>query len=125
MTPYIGMPVSVFGGLDNGQFEHAAIVTFVHRNHVSTMQGQVGLVNIRVFLDGSPNDRVLRMVPLMETRERAVNIHTYGVSHAAFLPEVDEAGSAPVDVTGDDGLPPMPAMATFPAYMTEGGVVVQ
>lgn len=120
MTLHIGQLVSVFGGLDNGQFEHAAIVTFVHRNHVSTMQGQVGLVNVRVFLDGAPNDRVLRMLPLMDSRERAVSIHTYGVSHAAFLPEGGDETFAPVNVTGDDGLPPMAAMASFPPYMMEG-----
>ena len=118
MTPYIGMPIALFGGLDNGQFEHSAVVTFVHKNFRQTLDGQLGLVNVRVFLDGSVTDRVLKMVPLMESKGQAVNIHAYGVSHAAFLPDFEDDMLLPT-TQGDDNLPPMPAMVAVPPYMTE------
>lgn len=122
MTPYIGMPIVVFGGLDNGQFEHAGVVTFVHRSFRQTLDGQLGLVNVRAFLDGSATDRVLKMLPLMESKQLAVDVHAYGVTHAAFIPTPEEPMLAPPANKGDDGLPPMPAMVSLPPYMTEVAV---
>ena len=121
MTPYIGMPIAVFGGLDNGQFEHAGVVTFVHRRFQTTLEGQLGIVNVRAFLDGSATDRVLKTIPLMESRGRAVDVHTYGITHAAFIPSPPDMIAAP-EKKDDDGLPPMPAMVSLPAYLTEMAV---
>jgi hypothetical protein len=85
MVISIGQPVAVYGGLDNSLSEHAAVITFVHKAATFTMSGQVGIVNVRVFLDSHIADRVLRYLPVVRTRDEAVLLNSRGAGHIVFL----------------------------------------
>jgi hypothetical protein len=103
MKPHIGLPVTVFGGLENSLYEHAGIVTFVHKDAPSTLDGQLGSVNVRILLDGQVADRALRFVPLVATRREAIDLNASGAGWVAFLPQPDEP-----DVTPQQDGPPRP-----------------
>jgi hypothetical protein len=84
----IGQPVAVYGGLDNSLSEHAAVITFVHKGATFTLSGQLGIVNVRVFLDSHIADRVLRYLPVVLTRDEAVLLNSRGAGHVVFLEDL-------------------------------------
>ena len=111
MTPYLGQTVVLYGGLDNSLSEHAAIVTFVHKKYTGTLVGQIGLVNLRVFLDGTPTDRVMKFVPLLESREGAISYNAMGAGYIAYIPTPEAPSYVPSIDSKDDGVPPLGGMA--------------
>lgn len=111
MTPHLGQSVILYGGLDNSLFEHAAVVTFVHQNYKSTLEGQIGVVNLRVFLDSHVADRVLKFVPLVESRQAASAYNALGAGYVAYIYNPEEFEMAPPGSDKDDGIPPIGAMA--------------
>lgn len=106
MRPLIGIPVTVFGGLENSLYEHAGIVTFVHKDSPSTLDGQLGSVNVRILLDGQVADRALRFVPLVATRREAINLNASGAGWVAFFPQPEEPEGEP---QSPSGTPPHPS----------------
>lgn len=87
----IGQAVAVYGGLDNSLSEHAAVITFVHKSATFTLDGQLGIVNVRVFLDSHLADRVLRYLPVVQTRNEAVLLNSRGAGHVVFLEDTEGA----------------------------------
>lgn len=85
----IGQSVTVYGGLENSLSEHAAVITFVHKGATFMLTEQLGIVNVRVFLDSLLADRVLRYLPVVRTRDEAVLLNSRGAGHIVFL-EDDE-----------------------------------
>ena len=81
----IGQAVAVYGGLENSLSEHAGVITFVHKGATFTLHEQLGVVNVRVFLDSHLSDRVLRYLPVVRTRDEAVLLNSRGAGHIVFL----------------------------------------
>jgi len=84
MKPQIGQPVAVYGGLENSLSEHAAQITFVHKTAANTLPGQLGVVNVRVFLDKILLDRNLAFIPFVGTRQEAIELNARGAGYAAY-----------------------------------------
>lgn len=111
MKPYISQSVVVFGGLENSLFEHAAIVTFVHRAK-ALYEGQMGAVNVRVMLDSFATDRVLKFVPLFPTRRQAIEYNAMGAGYCAYIPNPHEPEIMLSEAESkDDPIPPFGTMA--------------
>lgn len=128
MTPYLGQAVVIYGGLDNSLSEHAAIVTFVHRAHRSTLEGQLGTVNVRIFLDSTPTDVVKKYIPVMPTRQQAIQLNLMGAGYIAYIPGQEDVPVAPQS-NDDEGVPPvlgaMAAVELPQTWNVPGGVVLQ
>ena len=98
----IGKAVAVYGGLDNSLSEHAAMITFVHKSAMYTLPEQLGIVNVRIFLDSHLADRVLRYLPVVRTRDEAVLLNSRGAGHVVFLEDDTERvdGQQPASLLG-------------------------
>jgi hypothetical protein len=84
MAPYLGQSVILYGGLENSLVEHPAVVTFVHQTALSTISEQLGMVNVRVFLDSMVQDRVMRFVPMLGSRRCAVDLNARGGGYCCY-----------------------------------------